>query len=159
MDPETLRAALERFTSDLSIAGESVTFDVVVARHLRLFLSARKAGLKATRLARLLAQSGARRADGSAITADQIRASVSRARRRADPAPSTVAATGALASVPAPGRAVVPADRVRSIPAPVAAATSRALRSSRGSANPIGPVDQDISETDLQAARSRLLKL
>jgi hypothetical protein len=158
MDPDTLRAALERFASDLSIAGEPATFDVVVARHLPLFLSARETGLKAPRLASLLAQCGARRADGSAITADQIRASVSRARRRTAQALSNAEAADALAPAPTPSRSVVSRERVRSVPAPVAAATSRAPQSSRRSASPIGPVDQDVSEADLQAARSRLLK-
>lgn len=82
MDAASLRADLERFAADLTIAGEPAIFDVVVARHLPVFVKAAHAGLTAPRIAKLLARTSSRRADGTPITADQIRASISRAKRR-----------------------------------------------------------------------------
>lgn len=81
MDTDYLRSGLARLASDLSLAGEPIALDVVVARHLPLLSEARAARLRWTSVARLLAEVGARRPDGGAISADQLRASYSRAAR------------------------------------------------------------------------------
>ncbi|WP_187278609.1 hypothetical protein [Methylobacterium sp. WL64] len=90
MDTDHLRSGLARLASDLNLAGEPIALDVVVARHLPLLSEARAARLRWSSLARLVAEAGARRPDGSAISADQLRASYSRAARhclRVQPAP------------------------------------------------------------------------
>lgn len=106
MDTDHLRSGLARLASDLTLAGEPIALDVVIARHLPLLNEARRARLRWTSLARLLAEAGARRPDGGAISADQLRASYSRAARHrphgqtapADRADAEVRATRRLPS-------------------------------------------------------------
>ncbi len=81
MNTDQLRSGLAQFASDLTLAGQPIALDVVVARHLPLLQEARLARLRWSGLARLLAEAGARRPDGNAISADQLRASFSRAAR------------------------------------------------------------------------------
>ncbi|WP_146056512.1 hypothetical protein [Methylobacterium sp. V23] len=81
MNTDQLRSGLAQFASDLTLAGQPIALDVVVARHLPLLREARAAKLRWSGLARLLAEAGARRPDGNAISADQLRASFSRAAR------------------------------------------------------------------------------
>ena len=85
MELDPLQAALARFASDLTVAGEPAVFDSVVERHLDVLLSLQAKGLRWPRVLKLLKQAGAQRSDGSDLSPDQFRASVSRAKRgRAD---------------------------------------------------------------------------
>jgi hypothetical protein len=156
MDPASLRSGLERIAADLTVAGEPVPFDLVIERHLRLFSQARAAGLRASSMARLLAQAGARRPDGTPFSADQLRASLSRARSRqaivnTDLPPVDVPR-------PTPARAVPPRPPRLSAgrEAPTAEATTSPLASSVAAV--IGS-DPDMSDAELRLARERLRRL
>lgn len=153
MDPASLRSGLERIAADLTVAGESVPFDVVIERHLPLFLRARAAGLRASSIARLLAQAGARRPDGTAFTADQLRASLSRAKRRQAgvninlspvdaPRPTPVRAAPPRPPRSSPGREAPTTEATTYLPA---ASDAAAVRS-----------DPDMSDAELRLARERL---
>ncbi|QRE78292.1 hypothetical protein [Methylobacterium aquaticum] len=82
MEPDPLQAALARFAADLTIAGEPAVFDRVVERHLDLLLNLQAKGLRWPRVLKLLKQAGARRSDGADLSPDQLRTSISRAKRR-----------------------------------------------------------------------------
>lgn len=157
MDPASLRSGLEQIAADLTVAGEPVAFDVVVERHLPLFSQARAAGLRVPSIARLLAQAGARRPDGTPFSADQLRASLSRARRRqvtatANPPPLD-------APVPAPARISAPQPRLLR---PSANRNASAAESRTVPPVPAGEAaiagDLDLSDTELRLARERLLR-
>lgn len=146
MDPDILRAGMARIATDLSLAGEFIALDAVVERHLAFLLDARAAKLRWPSVARMLAQAGARRADGSAISADQIRASVSRANRRA----TVDAAQRASRLEPfRPLRAQEGQQRVAH--APVLEPASPRDRPQTSTIEP------DLSEADILAARRRVL--
>lgn len=66
------------FTSELTVAGEHVPLDRVVARHSEAFANLRQLGLTWRGISALLARAGARRADGGLISADQLRVSFAR---------------------------------------------------------------------------------
>ncbi len=149
MDPEHIQAGLARFAADLTVAGEPIAFDVVVARHLEFLIKLRATGLRWPSLARMLAAAGAQRPDGSPFSADQIRASVSRVRQRliTAPAPRVAASTGVdhdsrIARVPAHSMLQRPSG-----PAP----SNRPQSSDPDLALP------DLSDAEILAARQRLL--
>lgn len=158
MDPASLRFGLEQIAADLTVAGEPVAFDVVVERHLPLFSLARAAGLRVPSIARLLAQAGARRPDGTPFSADQLRASLSRTRRRqaavtANPPPLD-------ASVPAPARISAPQ------PGPLRSSANRNASAPASRTVPPVPAGEatiasglDLSDMELRAARERLNRL
>lgn len=158
MDPTFLRSGLEQIAADLTVAGEPVAFDVVVDRHLPLFLQARAAGLRVPSIAKLLAQAGAKRPDGVPFTADQLRASLSRAtRRRAAVTVDMLPADASqLTSVPlrTPPRRPTQAERKHPTP------TSKAITtpSTSSGETTIGS-DLDLSAAELLAARERLHRL
>lgn len=82
MDADELRSSLARLACDLTLAGEPIALDAVVSRHLNVLQTARSAKLRWASIAKLLATAGARRLDGGPISADQLRASFSRAVRQ-----------------------------------------------------------------------------
>ena len=82
MDADELRSSLARLASDLTLAGEPIALDAVVSRHLNVLQTARSAKLRWASIAKILATAGARRLDGGPISADQLRASYSRAVRQ-----------------------------------------------------------------------------
>ncbi|MBA9061522.1 hypothetical protein GGQ91_000883 [Methylobacterium fujisawaense] len=149
MDPERLQAGLARFAADLTLAGEPIAFDVVVARHIDFLIEVRATGLRWPAIARMLAAAGAHRSGGAAFSADQIRASTSRVRRRR----TSVAAY----RVPEPPRSD---HRLLAPPEPVHRTSERTpgpdpspLRMTRAR-DLAGP---DLSDAEILAARRRLL--
>lgn len=66
------------FAEDLLIAGTTVPIDRVLGVHLDTIKVLRKRGVTWTGLSLILTRGGARRADGGAISAGQLRAAVSR---------------------------------------------------------------------------------
>jgi hypothetical protein len=158
MDPALLRSGLEQIAADLTVAGEPVAFDVVVERHFLLLSQARAAGLRVPSIAKLLARAGAKRPDGTPFTADQLRASLSRARRRQVTVTANAPPTDA--SVPAPARISAPPPR------PLRSSTSRTVPAGKALATPPSPPgevaiagDLDLSDTELRLARERLRRL
>ncbi len=158
MDPTFLRSGLEQIAADLTVAGEPVAFDVVVERHLPLFLQARAAGLRVPSIAKLLAQAGAKRPDGAPFSADQLRASLSRATRRQAAVTVDVlpAHASQLTSVPLRAPPLRPAQAERDHPAPTSKAMTPPSTSSEEMT--IGS-DLDLSAAELLAARERLRRL
>ena len=157
METEQLLDDLKRFAADLSIAGQPVAIDFVMEKHLNLFAEARRSGLRWSGLARLLAQAGAGRADGSALTTDQIRASFSRVQRR------QIERTRSKEQRELGPRAVQPAtsDVSPDRRVPVRTATIvqgvmpsiKAPSSARNAPVEVGP---DLSDAEIESARRRL---
>lgn len=74
----------EAFVSEMSVDGERIPFERVLAHHLDAISKLRSAsGMTWRSVASLLARAGARRADGSPISADQLRVGHARLVRHA----------------------------------------------------------------------------
>lgn len=150
MDPERLQAGLAQFAADLTLAGEPIAFDVVVARHIDFLIEVRATGLRWPAIARMLVAAGAHRPGGAAISADQIRASASRVRRRRT--------TAAVCPVPGPPRWD---HRLSAPPKPAHRTSERKpgpdpspLRMTRAR----DLAEPDLSDAEILAARRRLLE-
>ena len=77
----------EKFVAELTVEGERVPFERVLAHHLDEIAKLRAtSGLTWRSLASLLARAGARRADGGLISADQLRVGYARLARQAEKA-------------------------------------------------------------------------
>ena len=160
MEPDPLQVALARFAADLTVAGEPAVFDRVVERHLDLLLNLQARGLRWPRVLKLLKQSGARRSDGADLSSDQLRTSISRAKRRRTapvtqplPAPSQTQASQFGQNSPSRSRrsaARAPADPVPDEPSVVRPQTAAPAK------RRVDIVDPDLSEADLDAVRRRL---
>ena len=80
------KAWAETFTAELSVDGEPVPIERVIARHMNALGELRSLGLTWRGIAGLLVRAGARRGDGKLISADQLRVSYARlARSRSGP--------------------------------------------------------------------------
>lgn len=160
MNPDELTDALDRFARDLTVAGEPAVFDAVVARHLPLLLDLRRAGLRWSGVLRLLSRAGARRPDGTDLSADQLRASISRARRGRGERP--VAGEQPRPNPFPPGSALpalASADIMPSpLPPPPTPPTSDRVKvTAVASVQPTPPAtDPDLTAAELDAARRRL---
>jgi hypothetical protein len=74
----------EKFAAELTVEGERVPFERVLAHHLDVVARLRAtSGLTWRSMASFLARAGARRADGGQISADQLRVSFARLTRQA----------------------------------------------------------------------------
>lgn len=160
MEPDPLQAALARFAGDLTVAGEPAVFDHVVERHLDLLLNLHAKGLRWPRVLKLLKQAGARRSDGADLSSDQLRTSVSRAKRRrtargAEPfaAPSRPSTRQVGQNSPIGSHQSDTRDPHKPVadehpifqPRPAAVAKHQ-----------VDVIDPDLSETDLDEVRRRL---
>jgi hypothetical protein len=77
----------EAFVAELTVGGERVPFERVLAHHLDEVRKLRStSGLTWRSIASLLTRAGARRADGSLISADQLRVGYARLVRHAEEA-------------------------------------------------------------------------
>jgi hypothetical protein len=80
-----LKSWAERFAAQLTVDGERVPFERVLAYHLDEVTKLRAtSGLTWRSMASLLARAGARRADGGLISADQLRVGYARLARRGE---------------------------------------------------------------------------
>jgi hypothetical protein len=157
MDTDHLRSGLERLASDLNLAGEPIALDVVVARHLPLLSEARAARLRWTSLARLLAEAGARRSDGGAISADQLRASYSRAARhrlRIQTTPVERAKAQVRATRPLPSAGFL--ERSATAPSEPIKAGGVEPSGKRCPERSDQTTDPELTDTELASVRARL---
>ena len=77
----------EKFAAELTVEGERVPFERVLAHHLDIVARLRAtSGLTWRSMASFLARAGARRADGGQISADQLRVGYARLTRQAQKA-------------------------------------------------------------------------
>ena len=77
----------EKFVAELTVEGERVPFERVLAHHLDAVAKLRAtSGLTWRSMASLLARAGARRADGEPISADQLRVGYARLARQVEKA-------------------------------------------------------------------------
>lgn len=79
---EEIDAWAARFAADLTVAGQHVPLDRVLAQHLDMFDALRTKGLTWQAIANVLSRAGACRRDGRPISHDQLRADVPRLRRK-----------------------------------------------------------------------------
>jgi hypothetical protein len=81
MEPDP-KSWAEKFVAELTVEGERVPFERVLAHHLDEVAKLRAtSGLTWRSMASLLARAGARRADGGPISADQLRVGYARLTR------------------------------------------------------------------------------
>lgn len=85
MESKEIENCARAFAADLTIGGEYVPLERVIAAHLSAIASLRGAGLTWRAIAAILARSGARQRGGKPMSADQLRAGMSRQLRRRDP--------------------------------------------------------------------------
>jgi hypothetical protein len=139
----------DTFAAELTVAGEQIPLERVIARHVEAFRELRSLGMTWRGIAALLVRAGARRADGSPISADQIR--VSHARLVGDN-------SDIKKKAPRKRRASrLPA----SIEAPPLIASAPVEESPQGADHGEPPVDddKDVSSSELENALSRLGRL
>lgn len=99
MDKGAIQIWAERFAADLQVGDERVPLERVIAAHLDELQSLRARGLTWGSIASIIARSGGRRANNRLISADQLRAGVSRLVKR--PPTELVLADRHIASHPA----------------------------------------------------------
>lgn len=137
----------ETFTAGLTVDGEHVPLDRVVARHREAFTELRRLGLTWGGISALLVRAGARRSDGGLISSDQLRVSYARCgskkgssspRAKRGPGSRSSAATVSPSLDVAPPREHQPSE------------PSREKR-------PIE--DKDVSGSEVEAALARLSKI
>lgn len=147
------KAWAETFTAELSVDGEPVPIERVIARHLNALGELRGLGLTWGGIAGLLVRAGARRGDGKLISADQIRVSYARlARSRSEPERSI---KRQRIPIEAPPLMATEPDEPVALTAPVderRPATSDAGQLSEDES-------KEISSSELQSALLRLGKL
>jgi hypothetical protein len=157
IDPKSWAQA---FVAELTVGGERVPFERVLAHHLDEVRKLRSAsGLTWRSIASLLIRAGARRADGGLISADQLRVGYARLVRHAEEAVDSPPRKDASRSTPGNG--------VLSRPAVVAQ-----LETSEQPSRPLTTVRQtspqsdkpssdseEVSEDEIALALRRLTKL
>lgn len=135
------------FTAQLIVGDEHVPLDRIVARHAGAFKELRGLGMTWGGISQLLIRAGARRADGSLISSDQLRVAYARVGKRtasADQKPPRLAEAGAArTTVDAP-------SLVTALPP-----TQASIAPSEAEAT--GP--QDVSGNEIEAALARLNKI
>lgn len=151
----------EAFVAELTIAGERVPFERVLARHLDTITMLRTASSLTWRsLASLLARAGGRRADGGLISADQLRVGHARLVRQATRRAAD-SAQGDRRLRPSVDRPVARATPIAIVerPSPHMQAADNALPARvAGPPMQTSPTD-DVSDDDITIALSRLNKL
>jgi len=84
MEPDP-KSWAEKFVAELTVEGERVPFERVLAHHLDVVAKLRAtSGLTWRSMASLLTRAGARRADGGPISADQLRVGYARLMRHGE---------------------------------------------------------------------------
>lgn len=150
----------ETFVAELTVGGERVPFERVLARHLEDVAKLRStSGLTWRSMASLLVRAGARRADGGLISADQLRVGYARLVRHAEEVDSP------------PTKAVPKSTRGSNGMRPRAAAIARLEPSQQPSRRltAVGRTSpqsdkpssdsEEVSEDEIALALSRLTKL
>jgi hypothetical protein len=139
----------ESFTAELIVAGEHVPLDRVVARHSEAFTELRGLGMTWRGIAQLLVRAGARRADGSLISSDQLRVSYARVGDKRD----------ATYQKPKRSPAKQPFRATTDAP-PLAAADVAQDQKCRPTVDRERPLaDKDVSGSEIDLALSRLSKI
>jgi len=149
----------EKFVAELTVGGERVPFERVLAHHFDEVAKLRSiSGLTWRSMASLLVRAGARRADGSPISADQLRVGYARLVRHAEKPASK------------PSRKTGPRSTRRGVVQPVSAGLSEASRPHRAAVLPAAVKNassrpakssaaEDVSDEEIALALTRLTKL
>jgi hypothetical protein len=151
----------EAFVAELTVAGERVPFERVLARHLDTITTLRTASSLTWRsLASLLARAGGRRADGGLISADQLRVGHARLLRHA----ATKAAGGVEVNRVSRQLRDRPAVRTDSAALAEPASLRPQIATRLATSVPNLPAAQtamidDVTDNDIATALSRLTKL
>lgn len=145
------KAWAETFAKELTVSGEHIPLERVIARHLKELEELRRLGLTWQGVAALLVRAGARRAGGKLISADQLRVSYARLVRD-DDAPTKRAPRG---------RKPTRASSAEISPSMVAPPDGSAHRDDlfKQAQQPVPPPpeeDQDVSGSELEAVLARL---
>jgi hypothetical protein len=147
------KAWAETFTAELSVDGEPVPIERVIARHMNALGELRSLGLTWRGIAGLLVRAGARRGDGKLISADQIRVSYARlARSRSEPGRSI---KRRRIPIEAPPLMAAQPEEPLALAAPVD--EQRPVTSDPGQLS--GDGSKDVSSSELESALLRLEKL
>jgi hypothetical protein len=158
MGPDDPTKWAATIAEELIVGGERVPFERVLSRHIATLKTLRlKTGLTWNGIAALLVRAGARRSDGTLISADQIRVGYARMSRTIDGAPEPIHAAQTAPKL-------VPRQK------PVASTNSRPKTArpdqiivSGTTASKATPKEvilkEDLSTDELTAALARLNKL
>jgi hypothetical protein len=153
--PITPKSWAETFAAELTVDGEHIPLERVIARHLDALKEFRRLGMTWSGIARLLVRAGARRADGKLISAAQIRVSYT---RLSLPRSESRPAATRLRTVPkieAPSLIAPPSDPA----AAPAAAPPPPLAPPSDRGDIAGGDTKEVSDSELQSALMRLDKL
>lgn len=146
IDPKSWAAS---FTADLLVSGEHVPLDRVVGRHADAFAELRKLGLTWRGIAGLLVRTGARRSNGNLISSDQLRVSFARLDRKKSTSRDKQGRTT---------RALAPQTANDAPPLVTALPLVQEHRLLPSAERPKSE-PQDVSNTEIEAALSRLNKI
>jgi hypothetical protein len=151
----------EAFVAELSVGGERVPFERVLARHLDTISKLRsESGLTWRSLASLVTRAGARRADGSMISADQLRVGHARLVRHAAKAAEIAPIKGSPRSKDRRVAKPEPSSVIDlPMPRPRVAANLTAAESVSPKPKPASTNREDVSDDEIALALSRLTKL
>lgn len=154
----------EKFVAELTVAGERVPFERVLAHHLDEITKLRAAsGLTWRSMASLLVRAGARRTNGGLISADQLRVGYARLVRHGEEAadsPLAKAEVNAPAALrqsvarPSSGNSTGRTTSRRAVPALAALPANEASHGSKTIS-----VGDDVSDDEIGLALARLHKL
>ena len=137
----------DAFTAELTVAGQHVPLDRVVARHSEAFAELRSLGMTWRGIAALLIRAGARRADDGLISSDQLRVSYARCARRDSSPP------------PRPKLRTSPPPRTTTDSPPLAVASPQEHQSPASDPEQQPSSDKDVSGSEVEAALARRCKL
>lgn len=151
MDDEQIKRWADQFTADLRVGGEPIPLDRVIARHLKAFADLRAKGLTWRVISNILTRAGARRASGSPIGADHLRADVSRLSRqqRRSSAPRRQAVGGGGPAPPRIAERGIPAASVRKPSGDAATSTCPSRPPGEGG-------EKDLTDAELASALAKI---
>lgn len=137
----------ETFTARLTVEGEHVPLDRVVAQHSEAFTELRRLGLTWRGISGLLVRAGARRPDGGLISSDQLRVSYARCRGEKG------------ASSPRAKRGTSQPSATTTDSPPLVVALQPQHQPSETSREEQPTEDKDVSGSEVEAALARLSKI
>ncbi|MGY3355095.1 hypothetical protein ACVWZK_001758 [Bradyrhizobium sp. GM0.4] len=145
--PINSKSWAESFTAQLIVGGEHVPLDRVVVRHAGAFAELRDLGMTWRGIAQLLVRAGARRADGSLISSDQLRVAYARVGQKTAPSDRK------------PQRPAKAAPARTTVDAPPLATALPPMRRPIEPNEPEAAGPQDVSGNEIEAALARLNKI
>lgn len=155
-----LKSWAEKFVAELTVGGERVPFERILAHHLDEVAKLRStSGLTWRSIATLLTRAGARRADGGVISADQLRVGHARLLRHAEEAARRPTRAHSKRARPQRALASVDASLTALSPTKPLPAQARIRGEPQLELTQSDPDREDVSDDEIALALARLTKL